>query len=309
MTLVQLAHFVRIAELQSLSKAAAIVRIAQPALSRQVRNLERELGADLLVRHAWGVSLTPAGEVLLARARRLLAEADDARDAVNALSAQPSGRVALGVPTSVATTLLPPLAAGLREAYPRLQPYFVDGFSAALHARTLSGELDLALLYEDRSIGPLATAPLLDEALMIVAPAGGRSDGEVPLAAGLAGQTLIIGAHPNRLRRIVDEALGAAAGPERILEVDSLSATIAMVEGGLGLTLLPYSAVARDVARGAVAVQAVSAPAPRRTLLLARPVDRPPTPAVTAVETTLRTLVETLAPELRWRPLGRGGPK
>ncbi|HRE44026.1 MAG TPA: LysR family transcriptional regulator, partial [Terricaulis sp.] len=100
MTLTQLANFIRIAELQSLSKAALVVGVAQPALSRQLRTLEAEMGSPLFVRHAWGVALTPAGETLLARARRVLAEAESARDAVQALAKRPTGRISLGVPAS-----------------------------------------------------------------------------------------------------------------------------------------------------------------------------------------------------------------
>jgi LysR family nitrogen assimilation transcriptional regulator len=104
MTLQQLANFVRIVELQSFSKTAAVIRIAQPALSRQVRNLEIELASPLLVRHGWGVTPTAAGELLLERARRLLAEAEGARDALLALSAEPSGRGCSSGPSTIRPT-------------------------------------------------------------------------------------------------------------------------------------------------------------------------------------------------------------
>jgi LysR family nitrogen assimilation transcriptional regulator len=306
MTLIQLANFVRIAELQSLSKAAAVIRIAQPALSRQVRSLELEFGTPLLARHAWGVTLTDAGEVLLGEARRLLRDADGARDAVQALSAQPSGRVAVGVPASLATTLLPPLAAVLRRKYPGLRPHFVDGFSAVLHARTLSGDLDLAALYDDRTIGPLATTPLLTETLMLVGPGDGGALPAGP-AQSLASGPLILPARPNRLRLIVEEALAARGGAQpEIFEVDSLPAIIAMVQNGVGLTVLPYSTVAQDVARGALRVWDVGAPRLARTLLLVRPLDRRPSVAAPAVEQEIRMLIAALQSELRWTPLPAG---
>lgn len=304
MTLVQLANFVRICELQSFSKAAAVIRIAQPALSRQVRNLEAELGGDLLVRHAWGVTPTPAGEVLVVLARRLLLDADAARDAVQALKAQPAGRVAVGVPTSVANALLPPLARALRARYPLLRPHFTDGFSAALHARTLAGELDLAVLYEDRAIGPLTTAPLLSEHLILV----GSVDAEIVAGSTvdmLTAQSLILPARPNRLRLIVDEALATRSEPLKpVLEVDSLSAIISMVRSGMGLTVLPYSTVASEVEGGALRVWNLASPQLSRTLLLVRPLNRQSTAAVTAVETELRAAVLDLSVSLRWSHLG-----
>jgi LysR family nitrogen assimilation transcriptional regulator len=306
MTLVQLANFVRMAELQSLSKAAAVIRIAQPALSRQLRHLEIELGAPLVIRHAWGVSLTAAGEALLARARRVLLEAEGARDAVQALADDPAGRVALGVPTSLATILLPELSAALRDKYPRLRPHFVDGFSAVLHARTLAGDLDLAALYDDRAIGPLATSPLLSEDLALVGPMPPQPPGATA-AEMLAKGPLILPARPNRLRLIVDEALSQCdTDPPPFIEVDSLPAIIRMVRRGAGFTVLPYSTVVEEVTRRELSIQRLEAPQFARTLLLVRPVDRQPTPAVAAVEQEIRSLVRQLADKVRWAPLPGG---
>jgi LysR family nitrogen assimilation transcriptional regulator len=300
MTLAQLAYFVRIAELQSLSKAAAVVRVAQPALSRQVRNLEQELGTPLLIRHAWGVALTPAGELLLARARRLLADADGIRDAVQALAAEPTGRIALGVPSSIAPQLLPPLAERLSRRYPRLRPHFVDGFSAALHARALAGDLDLAILYEDRAMGPLAVAPLIAETLMLIGPVGV----EVDPARALAEQPLVLPARPNRLRLIVDAILPPLPAESTvILEVDSVPAILGIVARDRRFTVLPYSAVADEVERGMVRAWDLKAAKARRTLMLGRPLGRQVTAAVGAVEQEIRAVVAELAPRLRWTPL------
>ncbi|HYG28511.1 MAG TPA: LysR substrate-binding domain-containing protein [Caulobacteraceae bacterium] len=301
MTLTQLAYFVRIAEAQSLSKAAAIVRVAQPALSRQLRNLEAELGTPLLVRHPWGVTLTAAGDVLLARARRTLAEAEAARDAVQALAGQVSGTVTVGVPTSLATSFLPALAAAVHLRYPKLRARFIDGFSALLHARTLSGELDLAILYQDRAMGPLRTSLLLTERLVLVGPPGSKVP-PGPVGEMLDGRRLIIAARPNRLRLIVDQALLGSAAPD-ILEVDSLPATLAMVERGAGFTILPYSAVAAEAQRGAVTVSRLDEPTLSRTLVLARAMEREPTPAIAAVESEVRDLVEQMSESLAWQAL------
>lgn len=303
MTLVQLTNFIRIAELRSLSKAAAIIRVAQPALSRQIRGLEEELGTVLLVRHAWGVTLTAAGEVLLAHARRMVSESEAARDAVLEVAAVPAGRVALGVPSSLATTLIPPLSLSLAARYPNLQVHFVDGFSAVLHKRALAEELDLAILYEDRVIGPLATTPLLTEALVLVAPADAEIDAR-SAAAMLAGRRLILPAAPNRLRLIVDEVIGLAAGAATpILEVDSLPAILRIVQTGGGVTVLPYSSVASAVRAGEVRTWEFMAPSPVRTLLLVRRLDRRSTVGIDAVESEIRRLVANLSVDLGWTVL------
>lgn len=303
MTLVQLNNFIRIAELGSLSKAAAVIRIAQPALSRQVRQLELELGNPLLVRHAWGVSLTPAGELLLARARRLAFEVDSTRDAVQALAAEPTGRVAIAVPSSLAVCLLPPLAAVIARRYPLLTPHFIDGFSAAVHARALAGDLDLAVLYEDRAMGPLETTPLLSECLVLVGSADKAATGQA-FGDILASVPLIVPARPNRLRLIVDDVLVQLPNADvRITNVDSLPAIIRMVELGSGWTVLPFSAVAEEVAQHRLQVWPLEPAALQRTLVLARPMGRKPTPAAVAVEIEIRDLVDQLAKPMRWRPL------
>ena len=120
----------------------------------------------------------------------------------------------------------------------------------------------------------------------------------------LSGRRLILPARPNRLRLIVDEVLlPRAPAPLDLLEVDSLPATVSMVEQGAGFAVLPYSAVATEVARGAVTVWRLEAPTPSRTLLLSRSVDRAPMPSIAAVEGEIRSLVSRLAGLMRWRAL------
>jgi len=304
-TLVQLANFVRIVELQSLTKAAALARIAQPALSRQVRALELELGVPLLTRHGWGVTPTAAGEVLLEHARTQLRQAEATRDAVHALAAEPTGRVTLGVPSSLASTLLPALGLALLARYPALRLHFVDAFSAAIHKRTLAGELDLAILYEDRALGPLTATPLLAENLVLVGSARADIEPSRTSAELLATVPLILPGRPNRLRLIID--LMVSEGPQNVLlEADSLPAIIGMVQQGQAFTVLPYSAVAPQVEEGKVTVFPLEFPQLSRTLLLVRPAGRQPTAAIAAVEGEIRTVVAALATSLRWRPLFPG---
>ena len=297
MTLTQLANFVRIAELQSLSRAAMVIGIAQPALSRQLRALEIELGAALFLRHARGVSLTPAGEVLLDRARQLLIDAERARDAVHALAEQPTGRVALGVPASLGAHLLPYLAPLLRRKYPNLRPSFVDGFSAALHARLATGDLDLAVLYEDRSIAPLPVTPLLSEDL-VLASAPGVKVASASTAEMLRRHPLVLPSRPNRLRLIVDEATLPPVNPP--LEVDSLPAIISMVQNGVGCTILPYSTLANEAANGSLRLWPLTDPPLTRTLVLARAQDRNASNAARAVE------AEICASRMCWRQRSNG---
>lgn len=306
MTLVQLANFVRIAELRSLSKAAAVIRIAQPALSRQVRLLEAELGAPLLVRHPWGVETTEAGEAFAAHAREVLRGVERARDAVEALAVEPSGRVAIGVPATMAACLLPQLAARLRERYPRMRAHFTDDFSTGLHSRMHAGELDLALLYADRAMGPVEAHPLLSEELRLVS--GGDEPDGTPSEI-VRRQPVILSARPSRLREIVDELLALHdVDPGAVIEVDSLPAILGMVQRGLGCTFFPYSTVHDEVARGLLRATSLGRAARARTLVLARPLERPSSAALRAAAREIEALVVELASALRWTPLVEAEP-
>ncbi|WP_445376254.1 LysR family transcriptional regulator [Niveispirillum fermenti] len=304
MNLRQLSYFVRIIELQSLSKAAAVLRVAQPALSRQMRALELDLGTDLLVRHGWGVTPTPAGQVLADHARRLLRETQVARDAVTALSAEPAGSLSFGVSSSLALPLLPRLSAWFLEHHPKVSLQLLDGFSASIHGWVLSGRLDVAVLYEDRSPGPLVTTPLLREPILVVGAAG-RLTAPVPVSAGdLGALPMILPARPNRLRLLLDQ-LRIDHGLELNVrvDVDSLPALLEMVRSGQGYTLLPYSAVQGMVTDGRLTAAPLDPPVLNRTLVMVRPLDRVPTAATDILERAIRRIVVETAPALRWEPL------
>jgi LysR family transcriptional regulator, nitrogen assimilation regulatory protein len=300
MNLAHVANFVRIAEAQSLSKAASMIRIAQPALSRQVRALEGELGAALLVRHAWGVSLTPAGESLLASARRILADVQQARDAVQALEQEPAGAVTVGAPSSLAATLFPPLLASVREKHPRVRLRLIDELSAALHQRSLRGEVDLAILHNDRTLGPLAAAPLLRERLGLIGAAAQMKALGPLTRETLAGLPLVAPTAPNRSRRALEAILGDLSA-QLVAEVDCLPALLQMVAGGQGFCILSYSSVEALIARGELAYRNLPPPGPSRDMVLVRPLDRLPTTATHAVERELRRLTDELAGRMRWR--------
>ncbi|WP_156680725.1 LysR family transcriptional regulator [Sphingomonas profundi] len=301
MTLTQISNFVRVAELRNMSHAAAVIRVAQPALSRQMRALEDELGVHLLVRHGWGVTPTPAGEAFLVEARKVLRAVEGARDAATTHAADPTGRVALGMPMSLAAPLIPPLTASLRAKYPALRPHFIDGAGLALQARLLAGELDLAILYEDRNQGPLATAPLLSESLVLVGAADASVDRGLASGALVRALPLILPGRPNRHRLLVEQLAGEGQA-NVVAEVESHGAIMAMVEAGQGYTVTTYSGVAAEAAARRVAVFALERPGAARTLVLAHQLGRQPSAAIRAVEEELLRIVRERAETFQWRP-------
>ena len=151
MDLKQLEYFVRVAELGSFTRAAIELDVAQPALSRQVRLLEVELRQTLLLRNGRGATPTEAGKILMEHGRGILHQVQRAQDDLGRLRGGLSGRVALGLPSSVARVLAVPLTRAFREAAPEARMSISEGLSAGLQEGLATGRLDIAVLYNAQS--------------------------------------------------------------------------------------------------------------------------------------------------------------
>lgn len=304
MDLKQLSNLIHVVELQSFSKAAAFLRIAQPALSRQVKALEDDLGVNLLERHGWGVTATAEGLILVDHARKLLRGLQEAREAVLALQAEPQGEVTLGVPTSMGAALVPELVQRFRRAYPKVQLRLVEAFSASVHEWLLAGRLDLAILYETRETAAIGAKPLLTEAMVVVGAPGRFAVNETLTLAEVAQMPLILPGRPHRLRLLVDQTMAEARlTPRPDIEIDALTVIKELCHSGGDLAILPFCAVRNEVAAGLLSAAAIVSPSIVRTLVVGTRSDRRGTPAMAALDAELRRLVSTHAEEMRWTPL------
>lgn len=303
MDLKQLSNLIHVVELQSFSKAAAFLRIAQPALSRQVKSLEEELGVLLLERHGWGVTATAEGRILVEHARKLLRNLQEAREAVLALQAEPQGEVTLGVPTSVGAAMVPDLVQQFRRACPKVSLRLVEGFSASIHEWLLAGRLDLAILYETRETIAIGAEPLLAEEMVVVGAPGRLGPGPLSLAE-VAKLPLILPGRPHRLRLLVDAAFAEARLEARpVIEADALQLMKELARRDEGMTILPYSAVQAEDQAGGLAVARIAKPGIRRVLVVGHRPDRRGTPAMAALNAHLRGLVTAQVPVMGWQPL------
>ena len=132
MDLKQIEYFVRVAELGSFTRAAVVLNIAQPALSRQVRLLEVELRQNLLVRNGRGAVPTEAGKLLLEHGRGILHQVERAREELGRVRGALAGRVAIGLPTSVARVMTVPLTRAFRNELPEVRLSISEGLSGAI---------------------------------------------------------------------------------------------------------------------------------------------------------------------------------
>jgi LysR family nitrogen assimilation transcriptional regulator len=266
MDLKQLEYFVRVAELGSFTRAAQALNIAQPALSRQVRLLEVELRQNLLVRNGRGASPTQAGQLLLEHSRGILHQVERAREEMGRVRTGLTGRVALGMPPSVARMLTVPLTRAFRARMPEAQLSISEGLSSAMQENLQNGRLDIAVLYNPSHIQGIEHTPLVQEELLLVQPRPpGLQEDPPPLAISLkevAALPLVIPTRPNAIRMHVESEMATiGCQPLIALEIDGVSAILDLVADGAGYAILPRNAVMRSVRPSAYTVRSVSAPA------------------------------------------------
>ncbi|GHJ42132.1 LysR family transcriptional regulator [Streptomyces sp. TS71-3] len=246
----QLQYFVAVAETRHFTRAAELVHVAQPSLSQQIRSLERELGADLFRRARGNITLTDAGEALLPLARRILADADTARQEVQELAQLRSGRVRLGATPSLCTGLLPDVLRGFHDRYPGIRLLIEEGGSHDLVRELARGALDLALvvLPLPTPSPALTTVELLREDLVVVsspqAPFPGS--GSVVRVPDLEGERLVMFRHGYDLRELTVAACRAEGfEPAFAVEGGEMDAVLGFVRAGLGVAVVPQMVAER----------------------------------------------------------------
>lgn len=282
MDLKQLEYFVRVAELGSFTRASIALDIAQPALSRQVRLLEVELRQSLLVRNGRGATPTEAGKLLLEHARGILHQVERAREELGRVRGALAGRVAIGLPPSLARVLTVPLTRAFREQMPDAQLSISEGLSAAMQEWLVNGRLDIAVLYNAQPATGLDLTPLLDEDLLLVQKRpGGLAEDPPPAPIALrdvAKLPLVIPSRPNAIRMHVEsEMAGIGCRPVIALEIDGVSAILDLVADGAGNAILSRNAVASSVKPSAFTVRGITDPPLRTRLSLATSSLRPAT--------------------------------
>lgn len=240
----QLSYFLQIAELQSFTRAASVLHVAQPSLSRQIQMLEHELGVLLFVRSDKGVTLTEAGRVLQERAATLLQQVRQIRDEIGLKSSEPRGQLSFGLPPSFLDLLSVPLVCAFRARHPKVELRLTEGVSALLHEQVVVGKLDAAVVSDAEPLGLLRSRPLLREPLHLVGPSDAALDAaqELPVAS-LVERPLLLTSRPNAMRLIVERALGDIG--QRIVpvvEANSSRLLCELVARGEGYTVLPFSA-------------------------------------------------------------------
>lgn len=301
----QLRYFSTVAEMKSFSAAATQLRIAQPALSRCVKQIEDALGVELLIRHGRGVEITAAGEKLYFHAQRLLRDVQLVQEEVAAASGTPFGHLYVAMPPATGQMLAPPIVERYRALYPRVTLHILEGFSGYIHEWLNSGRIDVGILHNATPRPNVRIFPLLAERMYVIAP-GSQARRPVPVqdsytVRDLASLPLILPSKPHSLRMLLEVAVArAGASLEVPIEVDGLPIIRSMVERGLGFTVFTQPAVAREVANGTLRVVPIVAPGIQWDLDIACRRDRHSSEAVRELTRIIQEEVHNLVASGVW---------
>ena len=304
MELRQLRYYVAIVDHGSLSRAALTLHVAQPALTQQLRQLEEELGVQLLHRSAQGVLSTDAGKIFYEHAQAILKQVADARSAVTQSATRPSGNVTLGLPHSISGALALPLLLAAREQYPEITLQLTEEITGNLTEQLKSGRINLAVLFDDGQLTPFASSALVEEEMRFIcssdapfAPEGRALSFEQALATTL----ILPGAQHGVRPRIDSRARAAGLAAHKVIEINSIAILKSAILAGMGATILPAAPMLAELDSGAMRSYAIHSPVLTRTVALCASKNIPLTNAGAAVKQLVWQVAAQLCDSGHWQ--------
>lgn len=303
MELRQLRYFVAIVDHGSLSRAARVLHIVQPALTQQIQQLEEELGTSLLHRSAQGMQATDAGKIFYEHALAILKQVADAKSAVNQSTDKPSGTVALGIPQSASGALALPLLKAVRAVYPDIVFQLTEELTGNLTEQLASGRLNLAILFDDGQLGKFNSKPLVEEEMMFIT----RTDSQFAckrktislenvLAVPLILPSIQHGVRP-RIEQVVRDH---GKRIDNVIDITSIAILKSAILADMGATILPVSPLLAEIERGEMRACAISDAALSRTVSLCSSKNIPLTNAAVAVEKLVFDVTRDLCLSGKW---------
>ena len=278
MLLVHIEGFLEVARLGSVSRAAESLYVTQPTLTARLHSLERELGTDLFVRTRHGMRLTDAGRGFRPFAERAVRALRDGRRAIDEVTKGVAGQLLIASAPAVSTYILPAVLGRFVSRHPRVEVVVRTGHSEEVQQMVLRDEVHLGLGRALRHPDIQLVAFYDEELVLAVGPHhrfGLRSGVDMQQVAA---EQLIMFDRTSSYYEITQSAfLSAGISPRSLMELDNIEAAKKMVELGLGVALLPRTAIGREVAQGELKVVAVTdAPPMRRTIVAMRRTDSGP---------------------------------
>jgi DNA-binding transcriptional LysR family regulator len=278
MRLEQLEAFVEVARLGSVSRAAEALYATQPTLTARLKGLEQELDAQLFIRSQRGMRLSDAGRAFLPFAERSLDTVSSGRRLLAELARGEAGQLALGAAPAVSTYVLPRILTRFRRTHPKVSLAVRTGHSEEVIELVLREQVQIGLGRALRH-PELEAIPLYeDELVLVVDPKHAFAEQQEIGPDELLEVQLILFDRTSSYRRLTSEFFeGVGAVPRAVMELDNIDAAKKMVEQGLGVALLPHTAVAAELESGSLkAVTLAEAESPRQRIVIFRRRDAGP---------------------------------
>jgi LysR family transcriptional regulator, nitrogen assimilation regulatory protein len=298
----QLEYFVKVAELESVTRASTLLGITQPSLSRQIRLLEVELRQTLLVRNGRGVQPTEAGVLLAKHARAMLLQAERARKEVIELRGVPTGRVTIGMPSSVSRFLSAPLAFAFKARFPNAALSIMEGQTYIMEWLSM-GRVDIGVLINPQPLPSMDVVTLLKEPLYLVS-AGDNTADQPPFGPPIALKdlsqfNLMLPCRPHAIRTFLESQL-ASFGVELEVdcEIDAFSPMLELIRKGFGHGVMPEVVFRGDELRSQYLLRQIVEPDLVSTVAIATHSARPLSPLAAGVIALMQEIVsETDRPD------------
>lgn len=304
-----LRYFLGVAAAKSISAAAENLHIAQPALSVQMKQLEEELGVALLSRTSRGVELTAAGRLLQERTTEILGLVDRLHADVRDAATEPQGRVAIGLPQSMARLLTLAVVRAAITQLPKVHLQFIELSTGFVPQALLKGDIDLGLTFLEPEGQNIRFEELVHEDLVLIGPPGRFSDYQHfngPRSVRmrfrqLAGQPMVLPEATHSLRTLLEKVERRTAVTLRpVVEVNAIPQLIELAGADIGWTILSYASAREDLREGRVSVARLTSPQVTRSVYLCRAGGAQPNTAALAVADLLHRIVGEMRVDDRW---------
>ena len=269
MELRQLRTVLAIAETGSLTKAAELLHVVQPALSRQLKQLEDELGIPLFERNRLGMVLTVPGRRFVDQVRVSLKGLNEARAGIGAAKSDLLGTVSIGMLPSLATALAGPLVIALQQQYPNLRVRIATGFSDFLQEGLEGGKLDICLMGDYLQSELLQTSPVYSEPIYVFGMPGSGLSQDTPMTLEAVSRMPMVVPEARSLRNVIDRACTIlGVNLNLVAESDSTTVILDLVLRGVGYTILPVIPIMTMLAEKRIEGAPIISPTLQRTVII-----------------------------------------
>ena len=270
MLLSQVEAFLTVAERRSVSGAAAVLYVTQPALTTRIKNLERELGVELFTRTPRGMRLTAEGRAFRPHAQRAMLELAEGRELLRELREGRVGELLVGAAPAISTYVLPLVLRRFQAEFPNVHLIVRTGHSEEVLELVLREQVQIGLV-RDLPHPAVTSVPLYEDEIVLVVHPGHRFAGQASIVVHELGEERLILFDRTSSYFVLTSTFFREAGvvPRGVMELDNVDATKKMVEHGLGIAFLPYTAVRGELAAATLSEVAIDGYEPVRRPIVA----------------------------------------